>query len=128
MNLWLCQLVTTLQSCLQGKIHDNKCQPELKSLSTRMMTLWHSLSQLGNSIQEVTGTNIIETLYLHHESQKPLLRPFTSNTIYSICVADQRLNHKLRLMRNGEMVVQRQPDVQYVELLSGRQLCGGGNP
>ena len=23
----LCQLVTNLQSCLQGKIHNNKCQP-----------------------------------------------------------------------------------------------------
>jgi hypothetical protein len=25
--LWLCQLVITLQSCLQNKIRDEKCKP-----------------------------------------------------------------------------------------------------
>lgn len=33
-TLWLYQLVTTPQSCLQGKIHDNKCQSSARLTST----------------------------------------------------------------------------------------------
>ena len=49
MTLWLCQLVTTLQSCLQYMSHLNKCQPAFNSVKALTLVLASILDPLSNN-------------------------------------------------------------------------------